>query len=331
MGIFGGLGGLLKGGAGLLGMGSNPLGWALAGGQLLGGIANQRGQNSANAEQQRRYNELHQMITGQMQNGPGQWEQQMQSYLGQMSPQAQFDPSSSLSTPGMQGSQDALMQMLNRDPAQQLGQAGTTLSDLAATGGASNTQSLLDSVRGVQNQDLNNQVSGLRGGATSLGQRFGSTMGKNEAILRSQTGTRNTANLADILNQSNEANQGRRLSAAGTLGGLLQSGQQQRLGAAGQLAQMGQFGANLGMQGAQLNSQNRSNFIQQQLQAMGMGQNAYAQRQGQNASLIGLLSGQPGQQPNNYGGLMDSGMMAAFMPMLLQQMGQMNKPKAAGA
>src|SRR3982751_2787423 len=331
MGFFSGLGGLVKGGAGLLGMGSNPLGWALAGGQLLGGYMDQRSQNAAQQEAQRRYQELHGMIMGQMQGGPSSWEQQVQQLYAGAKPADTFNPMDYLNSPALRNSQDALMQMINRDPAAQLGQSYKTLTDLAQTGGASNTQSLIDSIQGLQNQDLGNQVAGLRGRAGSLGQRFGSAAGKSEALLRTQLGTGNNATLASILNQSNEANQGRRLGAAGQLGSLLQGAQGQRLGAIGQLQQQGQFGANYGLQGAQFNAQNMQNFIQQQLAALGLGSSMMGQRQSHDAGLLALLSGQPAQQAGSTQGLNDAAQTAAFLPMLLQQLQQMNQKRQGAA
>lgn len=325
MGIFSGIGHVLGAGAGLLGMGSNPLGWALAGGQLLGGIADQRSQNAAQREAQRRYAELHGLIMGQLQNQPGAWETQTQDLYRSLRPEATFNPMDYLQSPALLGSQDALMQMINRDPAAQLGQSYKTLTDLAQTGGASNTQSLLDSIQGLQNMDLNNQVAGLRSRSTSLGQRLGSSTGKAEALLRTQLGTGNQATLANIAYQGNEANQGRRLGAATTLGGLLQGAQGQRLGAIGQLADLGQFGANYGLQGAQFNAQNRQNLFSQQLAALGLGGQMQNQRNSLNAGLLGLLGGQPPQQAGSTQGLNDAAQMAAFLPMLLAQLQQLNK------
>lgn len=315
MGIFGSIAsGIGKIGGGF--MQGGPLGAGLAGMSVLGGVMGQRGQNQAQDEAKRRYAELQGLITGQMQNGPSAWENQMQSFLGKMSPMSQ------LPNAAQQGSQDALMQMMNRDPAAALGQAGTTLSDLSATGGAQNIQSLIDSIQGVQGKDLQNQVAGLRGRNTSLGQRFGSASGKNEAILRSNLGAKNNASLADVINQSRESAQNRRLQASGTLGGLLQAGQGQQFGAASQLGQQG-----LGMQ--QLNSQNMQNFMMNQLQGMQMGGGMMNQRQGQNANLLSLLSGQPAQQAGNMNPLMSGMQEAAFMPMLIQQMQQLGKKKTA--
>ena len=318
MGIFGSIAGAVgKVGGGF--MSGGPLGAGLAGMSVLGGMQAQKGQNQAQDEAKRRYAELHGLITGQMQNAPSAWENQMQSFLGKMSPMSQ------LPNAAQQGSQDALMQMMNRDPAAQLGQAGTTLADLSATGGAQNIQSLIDSIQGVQGQDLNNQVAGLRGKSTSLGQRFGSAAGKNEAILRSNLGAKNNASLADVINQSRESSQNRRLQASGTLGGLLQAGQGQQFNAASQLGQ-------LGLGGAQLNSQNMQNFMQNQLQGMQMGGSMMNQRQGQNSNLLALLGGQPAQQAANMNPLMGGLQEAAFMPMIAQQMqGLAGKKGMAGA
>ena len=296
----------------------DPLTVAAIGSQLLGGFLGNRSQARAAREQQRRYAQLQQLIQGQLQLNASPWETQAQSFLGEMSPMAEFRGTTN---PSQLFSQDALRQFISRDPAAQLGQAGTTLADLSATGGASNVQDLISSIQGLQDIDLKSQVSGLRGKTTSLGQRFGSTLGKNEAIMRSQLGARNNATLADILNQNNEANLGRRMGASSTLAQLLQAGQGQRLGAMGQLRGMGEFEANMGLEGARLNSQNMENYWRTRLGALGLGGQMAGQRQAGNANLLGILGGQTSQVPQgqNFDWLSDPIMM-------MYMMGQMNKP-----
>lgn len=282
-----------------------PLGAISAGAELLGGYMSNKKQNANAAAQQGQYNQA----LGAVQ-GPSQYEQMLQGFLGQQSPQSQYnaqqiDPSQFSQQPNqaINAGQDALMQFLNRDPAQQLGQAGTTLSNLAATGGAQNAQSLVDQLQPLQQLQTQQQVAGLNAQVSGLGQRLGTANRIGEARLRAQLGAQNNAQNAGIYQQTFENAANRQLSAAGTLGGLLQSGQGQRLQAAqglGQFAQIGQAGnaqvlqalmanQNAGLQANAQNNQAGQAF--QQMMQSGYGQllGAQGQRTGQ---LVGLQAPQ---------------------------------------
>lgn len=67
---------------------------------------------------------------------------------------------------------------------------------------------MIDNIRKLSSQDLNDQLSASRGATTSLGQRFGTAQGNSEAILRSRAVTGLNSqydNLALALNQQNQS------------------------------------------------------------------------------------------------------------------------------
>lgn len=128
--------------------------------------------------------------------------------------------------------QDGLMQLLRSpDPSGALTRAasGNTQFD---------TSKLFDSIRAMGTQDLGDQISASRGAVGSLGQRFGTAQGRNEALLRSRAVTGMTGAYAQAGASAYEAAQNRALTA----GNALMGGQQGYAQLIGQL--LGQKNAN---------------------------------------------------------------------------------------
>lgn len=206
--------------------------------------------------------------------------------------------------------QDALMQMLRSNPAGQRDRGmERELRSLYGDGGMQDLSALFAAQQPGQNKMLDQQVSALRGGAGSLGQRFGSGLRKDEAALRGDFMNNVNLNQQTALSSAFEQAQGRRLQALG-LGSqninarnqLGLQGQANQQGAAQQLMAMALQQAQLG-QSAQ--SQNASNLLQAQginvnagLQAAQANQSAGLQAQGQNLQALlanqsaGLQAGQ---------------------------------------
>jgi hypothetical protein len=298
----------------------------------LGALALQGGGMGYNAYQQnrqanrlnQRQDQLLEQAAGMRQTGPGAAEQQLLRLLsGDMSGMTfdptLVDPSALLGQGGFNLGQDALMQMLRATPESN---ANKSLEAILAGGGMPfDTSELFGALETTDRRNTNQQVAGLRAGASGLGQRFGSATQGAEVALRqgiaADTGTRN----AGIQQGSHEAAQNRLLQAIAQLGardqlqaGLAQSVQQGGLSAAdfllGANAQNNQFG----LAGASLNQQNRSGMagILQQLLSAEQGRNMF------NLQTLGLGAGmQPALPSYGYGNAAnDLGQLIMFMQLL---------------
>lgn len=266
---------------------------------------------------------------------------------------ATFNPSQAATPTGTQAfnvGQDALMQAARA----QLGPADIPgLMNGLANAASGNTQfdnsQLFKSLGALDRQLLNEQVGELHGSAGSLGQRFGTAMMQNEAMLRGNFANQASARNAQIAQQSFEAAQGRAMQGLGMMQGQQQFLSQHPLAAlaaqmqAGQaLSQIGlgqqELGANVNLQNAgfmnqagQFNAgqqQNMNQFAAQQgniynnlaLQGMGMANQFQQQQFGNNAQLLGLLAGipvAPAQAPSAWpGAIAEVGQTAAMWPFL---------------
>ncbi len=192
---------------------------------------------------------------------PGSAETGLEEFLKNLS------GGSGLDIPGIEGStaynssQDALMQMVNRSAADQLGNAGTQLNDLATNGGAQNVDSLLAALGVQQNAATDDQAARLNAQSSGLGQLAGTASRIGEARLRGGMQRDNNALNAGIRNTAMENAQNRRLAAAGQLGQLNLGAGQLNLGAAQGLTglagllsanQLGRGQLALGQQGQQI-------------------------------------------------------------------------------
>jgi hypothetical protein len=202
---------------------------------------------------------------------PGAGEVGLQQYLDSLSESGGIG-----GTPTFNSAQDALMQMVNRTAAQQLGSAGGYLDELAQTGGAQDVGKLLEALTAQQGYATNEQAARLNASTSGLGQLAGTASRIGEARLRGSMQRDNNVILAGIQQQAMENAMNRRLSAAGTLGGLNLGAGQLNLGAAQGLQ---------GLAGLLLQNQNQA------LQGYGMLGQLGLGRAGQQNALISLLAG----------------------------------------
>lgn len=304
------------------------------------GKANKKNEQAQNAQNQM----LQQMVNQQMQTGPSAAEGALGAWMGGGAAQRQMPAGmsrgvfgkvaqrmgmggqqptgperkavndidiNSLGIPDIsqQGNfnagQDALMQMANRDAAQQLGIAGESLGELAQTGGMQDVEGMLGALNQQFNMNTEEQAAMQRAGASGLGQLGGTASKIGEARLRRDALTNQNAMNAQVRNSALESAMGRRLAAAGQLGGMNLQAFQNQMGAANSLGNFANMQAQSGMQGAEMrlrggmaNQDARQAWNAQTLQAMGMQGGMAAQRAQQNAALMGLLAGQNVQTAN---------------------------------
>lgn len=240
----------------------------------------------------------------------------------------QIDAPAAVGTSGYNAGQDALMQMMRRDVSaprdasiDPMLQAGTQQFDNSA---------LFAALAPQDKQVLDEQVNQLHGSAGSFGQRFGSSMQKNEAMLRGQFANNVSARNAGIQQQSFEAAQGRNLQGAGVQAGREQFFGQQALQnaslqqqAAGQVGQLGQQNQGLDLQAQQFNvGQNQAaqqfnaqNAIQASLASQGI-----AAQLGQANAANALQAGGMNQQAQ-----MQYGLQGAQMGMQADQFNLANQ------
>lgn len=156
---------------------------------------------------------------------------------------------------GMNVGQDALFQML-RAPIGDFNDPKYTANlDRFASGDTRfDTSGLLDSLRPIDQRNLDEQLAALHGSAGSLGARFGTAMQEQERRLRGDFLDNTSARNAQIQQQAFEAAMGRATTALGlqgqreaTLGGLGVQARGQNLGAASDL------GSQLGSERIQTN------------------------------------------------------------------------------
>lgn len=207
--------------------------------------------------------------------------------------------------PGIEGStaynssQDALMQMVNRSAADQLGNAGTQLNDLATNGGRQDVSKLLASLGIQQNFATDEQAARLNASTSGLGQLAGTAGRIGEARLRAASQRDNNVINAGVQNTAMENAQNRRLAAAGQLGQLNLGAGQLNLGAAQGLTglagllssnQLGRGQLDLGRGQLDLGrSQLGQSINQQMLSGYGMLGQLQQGRQNQSTDLLKMM------------------------------------------
>lgn len=208
--------------------------------------------------------------------------------------------------------QDALMQMLNRSPGQQKDRAmEMQLRSMYGNGGQQDLSNLFAAQLPGQLNLLDQQVSQLRGGAGSLGQRFGSSLRGDEMKMRTDFLNNVNLNQQNALSQAYDAGQNRRLQALGLGGQNVQAANQNAIQGAGVQQGAAQQLLNSALQAAQMGQtadlQNAANSLQAQgidinaaLQAMQANQSAGLQANAQNlqAMLANQSTGLQAQQFN---------------------------------
>lgn len=345
----------------------NPMLALMGGSQLLGGVSADSAANQQAQAQRQRYAQQMGMDQSLMHIGQSPWstgtQQLAQNYQmpsayapGQYNA-GQFNMGSLginniTGGAGANTSQDALMQMLNRNPAAQLGQAGATLDQLSQTGMPANTQSLLAGLQPMQAQQMNQQVNQLRAGASGLGARYGSGIGANEALLRSNLGAQQNATNSQLVYQGQNDAANRMMQAAQGFGGLLNQGVNSQLGAASginslmgtqlqganlgmqggfnnlnAMNQGGMFNVSSGMQGQQINNQAQQFGNQYLAQLYNQGQQGMIGQMGANNQLAGMMNGIGGPQfnaqgANTLGALGET----ALDPTMIQMLSRMGQP-----
>lgn len=228
---------------------------------------------------------------------------------------------------GMNAGQDGLLQMMRRG-GQIYGDGGGQQDAVF------NNSELFKSLEPLDQRLIDRNVSQLRAGTGSLGQRFGTAMAQNEARLREQLGQDVLARNAGLLRDSYESAQNRSLQAGlGLTSALGQSdtlNQQAKLANQGVQAQYGLHAADIANQAGQFNAQQRMGqnqfaagqgniYNQFTLGALGQLAGMDQQRFGNQANLISLLAGLPmaQAQPSAYpGALGDISQMAMLFPYL---------------
>ena len=200
------------------------------GSELLGGVLSQNQQKQNARAQQQQYG----AAMGAVQ-GPSQYEQMLQQWLGQQQGPQAFDLSKQQ---GFNTGQDALMQMANRDPAAQMQQAQDFIGMLQPQ----------QQLQGIQ------QMAALNAGVSGLGQRLGSAQSLAQGRLGAQLAAQNNAQNAGIMQQLYSQGQQNQLSAAQGLGQYAQlaqqnAGQNNAQQLAFQQMMQGGYGQLLGAQG----------------------------------------------------------------------------------
>lgn len=259
--------------------------------------------------------------------------------LGKSNETGQFDLESIFKGSGMNLGNDSLMQMLRADPSTQMDAAAQKYLTGTVEGGGNpfDTSGLFSKLGEVDDMNLNRSATALRGSAGSLGQRFGSALGRNEALLRADTLKNTGARNAGIQSSAYEAAQGRAGGAAGMLSQNMLNLLGIKANAAEALNRSGQNEAGLRLQGQSTLAGNRMSAEAQRLQAMlsalGLGSQTAAGDRDFIARIFGGMQGQspvPGQASSLPGAMGDAGMMFAIMQMM-KGMGNANLTNANNA
>lgn len=239
---------------------------------------------------------------------PGRTNQNGLGYTsGQYTPE-RIDVNSLMQNSGSMRGQDALFQMLNRDPAGQM----------------VNAQNLIDANTGLFNRQTDRSADLLRGRARGLGQFAGTAAANAEALLRGDANAQLGAQNAGLLYNTATGNADRALNLYG-----------QRIGGFGTLGQMGaQSGdqilramlanqqAGIGANQFNIANQNQANqfgiqtFLNSLMNAQGMGQ----QRNQYNLDLASIFGGLPIPQRNSQYNALGAASDAAWIPWMMGQM-----------
>jgi hypothetical protein len=189
-----------------------------------GAALNAYGQHRAQRQQNRQFNRMNEMVTDFY--GRASEPNWLESFL-----KSQFNTG-----------QDGQMQLLRAMPG------GTTLDKMSQGGGAYDMSNIMNTLQPLRNRQMSEGLAQLSGGASGLGARFGSAMGRNRAQLVQQMLEGYGAQDSQLLFQGHEAAQGRRLQAAqsqmGTSLGMMQLlGQLMGQRSQAQTGALGMFGS----------------------------------------------------------------------------------------
>jgi hypothetical protein len=188
----------------------------------IGLFGNMLGQRSAGKRQKRMEN----LVTSRMGQGPGQAEQQLLEWI--TGGGKGFDPSHLFTGEGYNVGQDALMQMTRAQPF--------------------DTTSLFAALEPLESRALEQSLADSFSQASGLGQRFGSSMQREEGRVRGEAAEGAAARRAGLEQQTYESAQQRALQAAGQLGQLGQGESAMMLQALMGLGGMGQQRQGMDMQ-----------------------------------------------------------------------------------
>ena len=299
-------------------------------GSLWGAHSQQQAANTANQRQQG----ILDAAKGMQVNGPSSVEQQLLQLFGGTQGQGQYTPqltdfNSLLSGTGYNAGQDAMMQMLRATPGTQVDKSLNAV--LEGQGNPFNTSGMFDALHKMDQTGIAQQVAGLQGSSTGLGQRFGSSMLQAQGNLRQNAQNQIGARDAGIQQGSYEAAQGRMMQAAQQLTGREQfnTGMQANLAQLLQQNGLGLVGAQQGAATANNNSmaQAMASLMAGNTQSAGLLQmllGAEQNRRGFNLSTLGLQGGmnEPYTTPGYGGALGGMGQMAMMLPFLMQMMNQ---------
>jgi hypothetical protein len=264
-------------------------------------------------------------------------------------------------TQAFNNGQDPLLQMYRKnltpqtDPSLQPNLAQINSGDTAF-----NNSDLFRALQPVQQQQLDQQIGQLHASAGSLGERFGSSMMRNEALLRSNVQNQVNLQNAQIAQQSFENAQNRRVQGLGLSLGNNQNLNQFTLGAAGLqqqaaaglgnnalnanladqnlLAQYGIQNANIYNSAAQFNAgqqtaENQFNASQGNtynsmiLQALASAANTQQAQSNYNSGIFGALAGVgiPQAVPSPLpGAIGDAASSLSMLPLLMSMMNSGN-------
>lgn len=300
--------------------------------QGLGMGFNAYSQNRASNRLNQRQDDLLQQAAGMRQGGMSEVERMLLGLVGSGGEGSTFNPQQLdleglFSQGGFNVGQDSLMQQLRATPGSNLNKSLEAV--LAGEGNPFDTSGMFDALGAVDQRNTNQQVAGLRSGASGLGQRFGSGMLGAETALRQNISSDVNARNAGIQQGSYESAQGRLLQAAAQLAqrdqfqaGLADQIRQGGLGMASLFMQNNNSNNEMAAQAASMNQQNRgfdAGLLQMLLGAQ-QNRNAF------NLQTLGLGAGmQPSSPGYGYGNAAsDFGQMMMFLQMLGQQRGGRN-------
>lgn len=287
-------------------------------------------QNNASNRLNQRQDDILAQAAGMRQNGMGEAEQLIMQLLGgaqnnqstAFRPQ-QLDMQGLMGQSGFNAGQDALMQMLRATPQSNLNRSLN--ATIAGQGNPFDTSAMFEALGAVDTRNTNQQVAGLRAGASGLGQRFGSGMLGAETALRQGISTDINARNAGIQQGSYESAQARMLQAAQQLAardqfqaGLADNIRQGGLDMSALFMQNNNANNAAGAQAVQMGQQDQN--FQAQLLQMLLG--AQQNRQAFNLSTLGLGAGmQPSFPGYGFGSAAsDFGQMMMFYQMMNQPM-----------
>lgn len=335
------------------------IGAVMSGGAgLMGAFGANSAAKRAEKQSQKRYQDLYNLVTGNMQNTPGQGESALFDFAkmsGANGPAAISGEGYDASMIDMEGlfpdgtnmGNDAIMQMIRANPEGASSRAMGRLESIADMN-PNDFSGFFDGFNASDNAMTEDQVLGLNRGVKGLGQRGGTARATSEALLRSRIagdiGARNAGIAQNVygINQNSRLNaltqiagiedaaSGRTLQGADILNrsamdraGLMYQGRAANAGAANTA---GQFNADLGFRAASTNAANQSQNSLMILQALSQAASAEQGRRNTNSGLLSTLGGLP--QPGTAGGSATPGALGDIgnLLMLLPSLRELSKP-----